>query len=106
VPGVVVVPIGFVSDHLEVVYDLDTLARQTADEVGLPMVRAATPGTDPRFVAMVVDLVRERLDQRTEQRTEQRRAALSELGTWPDVCATGCCPNPRQPRPAVAGADP
>jgi protoporphyrin/coproporphyrin ferrochelatase len=102
VPGVVVVPIGFVSDHLEVVYDLDTLARQTADEVGLPMVRAATPGTDPRFVAMVVDLVRERL----EGREPAQRAALSSLGLWPDTCAAGCCPNPREPRPALAGADP
>jgi protoporphyrin/coproporphyrin ferrochelatase len=102
VPGAVVVPIGFVSDHLEVVYDLDTLARQTADEVGLAMVRAATPGTDPRFVDMVVDLVRERVDGRPAA----RRAALSTLGVWPDVCVAGCCPNPRGPRPALAGADP
>jgi protoporphyrin/coproporphyrin ferrochelatase len=102
VPGAVVVPIGFICDHLEVVYDLDTLARQRADEVGLPMVRAATPGTDPRFVAMVVDLVRERV----QGRPDADRAALSTLGLWPDVCAVGCCPNPRQPRPALAGADP
>ena len=102
VPGVVVVPVGFVSDHLEVVYDLDTLAKQTADEVGLPMVRAATPGTDPRFVEMVVDLVRERV----EGRSTADRAAWSGLGIWPDVCVAGCCPNPRRQRPALAGADP
>jgi len=101
VPAAVVVPVGFVSDHLEVVYDLDTLARQTADEVGLPFARAATPGTDPRFVAMVVDLVRERLDGRPVN----ERAALSGLGTWPDQCAAGCCPNPRGRRAALSGAD-
>jgi len=96
-----VVPIGFISDHLEVVYDLDTLARQTADLVGLAMVRAATPGTDPRFVAMVVDLVRERV----RDRPATDRATLSSLGPWPDSCVAGCCPNPRGPRPAIAGSD-
>ena len=58
----VVSPIGFVSDHLEVVWDLDTEAAATAEQLGLDFVRAATPGIDPRFVAMVRDLVRERLD--------------------------------------------
>ena len=101
VPAVVVVPIGFVSDHMEVVYDLDTLARGTAEALGMPFVRAATPGTDPRFVAMVADLVRERLDGRTAG----RRAALSPLGPWRDICLAGCCPNPRGPRPAVSGSD-
>ena len=56
--GVVVSPIGFVSDHLEVVWDLDTEAAATAAELGLPFARAATPGVDPRFVRMVTDLVR------------------------------------------------
>jgi ferrochelatase len=102
VPGVVVVPLGFVSDHMEVVYDLDTLARATADRLALPMVRAATPGTDPRFVAMVVDLVHERL----EGRRPGERAALTSLGPWPDRCVAGCCPNPRGlPLPAVSGED-
>ncbi len=101
VRSVVVVPIGFVSDHIEVVYDLDTLARATADRLGLAMARAATPGTDPRFVAMVVELVRERMDSVPSD----QRAALSGLGPWPDVCGAGCCPNPRGPRPAVAGDD-
>nr|MDQ4006537.1 ferrochelatase [Actinomycetota bacterium] len=59
-PGAVLVPIGFVSDHMEVVYDLDTEAAATADRLGLPLARAATPGTDPRFVAMVRDLLVER----------------------------------------------
>lgn len=57
--AVVVVPIGFVSDHLEVIYDLDVEAAQTARRLGLAMARAATPGTDPRFVSMITSLVRE-----------------------------------------------
>ena len=54
------VPIGFVSDHMEVIYDLDTEAMATAERLGMRAVRAATSGTDPRFVAMVRDLVLER----------------------------------------------
>ena len=98
----VVVPIGFVSDHMEVLWDLDTQARATADEVGLPMVRVATPGTDPRMVAMVGELVRERLDGVPPE----RRARVGALAASPDRCAAGCCPNPRSPLPAVAGSDP
>ena len=98
----VVVPIGFVSDHMEVLWDLDTQARATADEVGLPMVRVATPGIDPRTVAMVGELVRERLDGVPPE----RRARVGALGASPDRCAAGCCPNPRSPLPAVAGSDP
>ncbi|HET6739298.1 MAG TPA: ferrochelatase, partial [Kribbella sp.] len=59
-PGVAVVPIGFVSDHMEVIYDLDTEAAKTAEKLGLPMARAATPGTDEKFVTMLRDLVVER----------------------------------------------
>ncbi len=59
-PGVVLIPIGFVSDHMEVIYDLDTEASATARKLDLPAVRAATPGVDPRFVAMVRDLLVER----------------------------------------------
>ncbi len=58
-PAVVIVPIGFVSDHMEVIFDLDVEAARTARELGLPMARAATPGTSPRFVAMISALVRE-----------------------------------------------
>ena len=97
----IVVPIGFVSDHLEVLWDLDTQARATADAVGLPMVRVATPGTDPRTVAMVCDLVSERLDGVPTA----QRVRLGSMPASPDRCAPGCCPNPRGPRPAVAGAD-
>ena len=94
----VVVPIGFVSDHMEVIWDLDTQARGVADEVGLPMVRVATPGTDPRAVAMVADLVRERIDDVPAA----GRPRLGSLGATPDCCRADCCPNPRGPRPVVA----
>ena len=95
----VVVPIGFVSDHMEVMWDLDTQARATADEVGLPMVRVSTPGADPRTVAMVADLVRERVDGVP---LDDRVRLGSLPATW-DCCANDCCPNPRAPRPVVAG---
>ncbi len=102
VPGVVVVPIGFVSDHMEVIYDLDTEARATAEEIGLPFVRAATAGVDPRFVAMVRDLLLER--GAVERGEAPLRAAVGTEATW-DVCAAGCCPNPRGYKPALCGRD-
>ena len=58
----VLVPVGFVSDHLEVKYDLDVEAAEVAARHGVALARAATPGTDPRFVAMVTELVAEQLD--------------------------------------------
>ncbi len=88
VPAVVVSPIGFISDHIEVLWDLDTEAAQTAAELGMGFARAATPSTDPRFVAMVYELVAERLDP-----TVQRRH-LGDLPTW-DHCRPGCCAVPR-----------
>lgn len=92
VTGVVVSPIGFVSDHLEVVWDLDTEARTTAGQLGLDFARAATPGTDPRFVAMVRELVRERTDPAGA--TLRRR--LGELPMW-DTCPAVCCVPARRP---------
>ncbi|GAA4572512.1 ferrochelatase [Micromonospora coerulea] len=93
VTSVVVSPIGFVSDHLEVVWDLDTEARETAKQRGLDFVRAGTPGTDPRFVTMVRELVRER----TEPAGERLRRRLGELPMW-DTCPTPCCvPAARRP---------
>ncbi|MFJ5885901.1 ferrochelatase [Kitasatospora cineracea] len=100
--AVVMVPIGFVSDHMEVKYDLDTEAVAKAAELGLPVARAATVGADPRFAAAVRDLVLERAAaQRGEPVT---RCALGALGPSHDLCATACCPNPRAPRPAAAEA--
>ncbi|WP_197025204.1 MULTISPECIES: ferrochelatase [unclassified Nocardioides] len=100
--GVVMVPVGFVSDHMEVVYDLDTEARATAEKLGLPATRAATAGVDPRFVATVRDLL---LERAAVERGED--VARASVGTYPacwDRCAPGCCPNPRADRPALAGA--
>ncbi|HEX6685896.1 MAG TPA: ferrochelatase [Candidatus Limnocylindrales bacterium] len=89
VTQVVAVPIGFVSDHLEVIWDLDEEAAATARQLGLGFARAHTPGTDGRFVAMVRDLVLERM-RRSSGGT---RRALGTLDHW-DVCAGDCCPAP------------
>jgi ferrochelatase len=89
VTDVVVSPIGFVSDHLEVLWDLDNEAAETARSLGLGYARAATPGTDPRFVTMVRELVEERTAGRA-------RARLGTLPVW-DECPGGCCPTPRRP---------
>jgi ferrochelatase len=86
VTDVVVSPIGFVSDHLEVIWDLDNEAKDTAARLGLGYVRASTPGVHPEFVAMVRQLVQERTD-------DQSRPALGTLPTW-DVCPADCCPPP------------
>ena len=98
IAAAIVVPIGFVSDHVEVVWDLDHEAAATAAELGIRMLRVATPGSDPVFVRGLVDLVEERL---------RGAPALAEtpIGPWPPVCAAGCCPNLRRELPAVAGAD-
>jgi ferrochelatase len=100
--AVVLAPIGFVSDHMEVVFDLDTEAAETADELGLPMARAATAGTHPAFVAMVRELVLERAA--AERGESPTRPALSPLGPLHDRCPVGCCPNLRGEKPALCSA--
>ena len=80
----VIVPVGFISDHMEVRYDLDVEAAATAGRLGLPMARAATPGTDSRFVAMVTELVAERQGGAPAR-------ALGTMGAWHDTCPAGCC---------------
>jgi len=87
VTDVVVSPIGFVSDHLEVIWDLDNEARETAARLGLGYARAATPGTDPRFVTMIRELVEERIAALPRQR-------LGTLPVW-DLCPADCCPSPQ-----------
>ena len=99
--GVVIVPIGFVSDHMEVIYDLDTEALETARGLDLPAVRAATPGVDPRFVALVRDLLVERAA--VERGEQPARAAVGSLAPSWDRCEVGCCPNPRADLPALCG---
>ena len=101
-PGVVIVPVGFVSDHMEVVWDLDTEALATASRLGLPAARAATPGIDPRFVAVVRDLL---LERAAAERGEQpSRQTVGSLTPTADRCPVGCCANPRGPVPAIGGA--
>ena len=101
--AVIVVPLGFVSDHMEVMWDLDTEARETAEEQGLWFARTPTPGIHPAFVRALVDLVRERI----AGIPVERRLNETEIGPWFDVCRGGCCENPRLGfKPAVAGLQP
>jgi ferrochelatase len=93
VRSVVVIPVGFVSDHMEVRHDLDIEAAQTAESLGLAFARAATPGAHPRFASMITELVRERL-------TGVPGAALGRLGVPDQDCPADCC---RYARPAAAG---
>ncbi|MEO2118377.1 MAG: ferrochelatase [Microbacterium sp.] len=101
--GVLIVPLGFVSDHMEVMWDLDTEAIETATELGLVAVRTATPGTSPTYVAGLVDLIEERL----QGTPASQRERVTSLGPWFDVCRPGCCENARLGfRPALAGLTP
>jgi ferrochelatase len=87
---IIVVPIGFVSDHMEVVYDLDTEAQQTCAQLGINMIRAATVGTHPRLVRMIRELVEERMTD------FPHRLALGTLGPGHDVCLPDCCPQNKE----------
>jgi ferrochelatase len=101
--AVVIVPLGFVSDHMEVKWDLDTEAMETADELGMTATRVPTPGIHPDYVAGLVDLVLERVNGTPNA----DRPALTELGPWYDVCRPGCCENVRLGfKPALAGLAP
>jgi ferrochelatase len=89
---VVLVPIGFISDHMEVVYDLDAEAKLKAEQLGLNLARAGTVGTHPRFVRMIRELVEERLTN------SPNRLALGSLGPSHDTCPIDCCKyEPRRP---------
>ncbi|TQL48072.1 ferrochelatase [Homoserinimonas aerilata] len=103
VRAVVIVPLGFVSDHMEVLWDLDTEALQTARENGLLATRVPTPGVHAAFVSGLLDLVLERRDGVPVA----ERPAVTSLGPWYDVCRPGCCENVRRGfSPAVAGVAP
>lgn len=91
---VVLAPVGFISDHMEVLYDLDTEAAALAAELGLNLVRAGTVGTDPAFVAMIRELVEERL----WGEADPLRRALGDRGPSHDLCPADCCRyEPRRP---------
>ncbi len=84
VADVIIAPIGFISDHMEVVYDLDIEAKQFAQEIGINIHRAGTAGVHPSFVSMIADLI--------EERTLGKPAAvLGDCPASPDVCALDCC---------------
>ncbi len=91
---VVILPIGFLSDHMEVLFDLDEEAKQTCEARGLNMVRVPTVGTHPRFVGMLRELIQERLDESLEKRAVGRYPASH------DLCPLDCCPAPVR-RPPV-----
>ncbi len=96
VEAVTVMPLGFISDHMEVLYDLDTLAAARAAEAGVGFERAATVGVDPRFVAMVRALIEERTKGATP-------VSIGSQPPWPNDCPVGHCPAPVRPttgRPA------
>lgn len=105
--GVVVVPIGFICDHMEVVYDLDTEAKETAARLGIPYERADTVSTDPDFVSSLVDV----LEERAAQARGEAPARVTVTGTGPfhTVCPSNCCLSPTRsghPAPAAGGAHP
>ncbi len=101
--AVVMVPLGFVSDHMEVKWDLDTEAMETSEEVGVLAVRVPTPGVHAAYVSGLIDLVLERRDGLPAS----ERPHLTDLGPWYDVCRPGCCENVRLGfKPAVAGLQP
>ncbi|MGH9359834.1 MAG: ferrochelatase, partial [Terriglobia bacterium] len=107
ISSVVIAPAGFLSDHIEVLYDLDTEAKALCDELGIRMVRAATVGSHPDFVAMIRELILERVEE------GRPRRSLGRMGPALDTCAAGCClppsgdvDNTNCSRPATAPLSP
>jgi len=90
VRDVVVMPIGFLSDHMEVLYDLDEEAQTVCQEIGMNMIRAATVGTHSRFITMIRKLIEERLNGTAPK-------AIGQFGPSHDVCPLDCCPKPQRP---------
>jgi ferrochelatase len=84
--NVVVAPLGFISDHMEVLYDLDTEAVGLAKELGMNLVRAATVGTHPAFIRAIRQLIQERLSP------EEPRLSIGRFGPNHDICPANCCP--------------
>jgi ferrochelatase len=96
--SVVVVPLGFISDHMEVLYDLDEEAAQLCRDKGIPFVRAKSVGVHPDFVSMIADLIEERLTTGTE------RPFIGSYGPSHDLCPANCCLYPQPARPAPGGS--
>jgi protoporphyrin/coproporphyrin ferrochelatase len=88
--AVVIAPISFISDHMEVLYDLDIEAKQLCESLALPTARAKTVGGHPKFIAMIRDLILERTES-------QERRALGSLGPRHDICEENCCRAPQRP---------
>ncbi|QDS98723.1 ferrochelatase [Adhaeretor mobilis] len=92
-----ILPIGFISDHMEVLFDLDTEAAELCEELGVCMQRLPTVGTHPRFIRMIRELIEERVNE------DPQRQALGDLGPSHDVCPVDCCLyTPKPPLPANA----
>ena len=105
--GAVVVPIGFICDHMEVVYDLDTEANETAARLGIAYERADTVSTDPDFVSSLVDVLEERAAQARGERPE--RVTVTGTGPFHTVCPSDCClslARPGHPSPVAGRAHP
>jgi len=97
---VVVAPIGFVCDHMEVVLDLDVEAKEAATGAGINLVRAATVGSHASYVAMIRELIEERT-------TGAKQRALGQFGPSHDFCPADCCLSgrPGEPKPSLCGLD-
>lgn len=99
--SLVISPIGFISDHMEVLFDLDEEAAQKCADLGITMSRAASPGTHPKFVECVTKLILERLT------SNQEKLAIGQYPPNWDCCPEGCCPAPQRPgRPAATASEP
>jgi ferrochelatase len=98
--NVLIAPLGFISDHMEVLYDLDTEARELANGLGMKMVRADTVGTHPAFISMIGALILERLD------ASQPKLAIGMCGPNHDLCPADCCPAPQRAGRPPALANP
>jgi len=88
VGNVIIMPIGFISDHIEILFDLDVEARETCDRLGIKLARAHSVGTHPRFISMIRELVEERIQ-------DKPRAVVGDLPASPDVCPPDCCQSGR-----------
>lgn len=96
--SLVIAPVGFLSDHMEVLFDLDEEAKSVCADLGIAMTRAATVGTHPRFIGMVRELIEERLGTTSERR------AIGSFGPSHDVCPTNCCLYTVPSRPPVSAS--